>query len=391
MRRTEIIDGVKQVVDALMDSKLLPSLGSIINSPRSDKLVRDQTPEILGGLRRYALFAHQYNGAAKTVAEIMELSDLENEILWAELLSPENFRTMYETYSRIRFAIERLPSLARLIEQDSLKKVNTSAESRDHGEGMRILSVIVFEEKNTYSSPIRLAMALESINHFYTACALMEGESPSTLSVVACDSGSDKSFDFLGLAKVMECVERIIGTIWDRLVFYKERQFDERLNLVSKSLPIIEHISGMEEQKQIDPELAAILKRNVFDGANKFIQSGAAISELEGRALNPPRALLSPVQKLLASAPIEERIGDENEEAQRRGPSTTNGEVNESTAAESELVNLTADEREMLRKLLGKATRNEKTPSSQSNVDSISDNVTSNSKDSEVESENLNS
>jgi hypothetical protein len=162
----------------------------------------------------------------------------------------------------INFALSYLPKIIDMIEPLTTKVFKEHAKvTGTRLNESKILTVTVFEQNNLFSSPLRLANVLESINHLYTACALMNNESPSTLSVISCDSGSDKSFDFLGLAKIIECVERIISTLWDRVIFFREHQFEERLDLINKSLPIIEHIHKLEEQKQIDPELAEILRR----------------------------------------------------------------------------------------------------------------------------------
>lgn len=352
MRRSEIIEGINQISRAIDESNIIPAVEAVVSGPVNPERVKKFTPSVLRALKEYVLHAQNYNSAAKEVTQILDLAVIENEQIWSSILGGEDVRTVYAVLSNLRFASEHLPQLASLIEQTSLRNFQNL---KKEGEklGMKVLSVSVFEEGRTFSSPARLSNVLESIDNFYSACALMEGESPSSLSVVACDSGSDKSFDFLGLAKVMECVERLIGTIWDRLVFYKERQFDERLELVTKSLPIIEQINKMEEQKQIDPALAEILRRNIFEGANKFIQTGATIPQLDLRAQNPPRSLLSPVQKLLVSAPAE---------------LISEGDTNESLIGESEEAaeatggeTLTPDEQKELLRLLRKTNQSKVT------------------------------
>ena len=58
--------------------------------------------------------------------------------------------------------------------------------------------------------------------------------------VIACDSGSDKSFDFLGVATVIECVKELILSLWNRVIYFSEYRMSERIKLVAEALPVIE-------------------------------------------------------------------------------------------------------------------------------------------------------
>lgn len=88
-------------------------------------------------------------------------------------------------------------------------------------------------------------------------------------------------------------------------------------------------------RRLINPELAQILSRHVFEGTNKFLVSGATIPHIEDTSNYNPKALLSPVQKLLVAAPdATEKQADDGE---------------------GRLPNLTSDEQEQLFKLLSKS------------------------------------
>lgn len=142
---------------------------------------------------------------------------------------------------------------------------------------------------------------LDAISNLYSVFATIESESVSDLIVLACDSGSDKSFDFLGMAKLMEQIKETIIEIWDRRVFYRQKHASECLALIAESLPIIEKIEELKNSESLGPEQAEILKRKVIDGATKFIQAGATIQEMEGESIHAPRQLMKPEPKLLVS------------------------------------------------------------------------------------------
>lgn len=349
MRRKEIIDAVTQIVSALESSKIIAVLRVTreqLGPKRSDPKMVTETLRVL---RLYTLLAHSFSPPARELTRILGIDRIEDPALWSTIISEDPNHESISVWWDLKFAYEHLPKIAQLLEQHPLE--GSDVNGTNVPDGMRVLTVMIFEPINTISSPIRLANVLEGINHFYTACALMGKESPSTLSVIACDSGSDKSFDFLGLAKVMECVERLITNIWDRVVFYREHQFEERLDLISKSLPILQQINKMEEHKELEPELAEILRRNVFDGTNKFVQSGATIPQFENSLISNPRQILSPVQKLLVSTSSEESETAEVCGLDRK--ETSNSESTEQISFD----NLSGEEKEILRALFEKARK----------------------------------
>jgi len=133
----------------------------------------------------------------------------------------------------------------------------------------------------------------------YDSCGTVKKQSSSDLAILACDSGSDKAFDFLGAAKIIEMVKEIILSFWDRVVFFREKKQSERLKLVAESLPIIDEIGSLESQQKLSREQAELLRRNIIKGTNKFISVGAVIPEIEETTVYEPRKLLKPEPKLL--------------------------------------------------------------------------------------------
>ena len=166
--------------------------------------------------------------------------------------------------------------------------------------------VLIIEDANQYSSPQRLVHVFEGISNLYSVFASINKEREVDLIVLACDSGSDKSFDFLGLAKLMEQVKETIIAIWDRRVFHRQKHASECLSLIAESLPVIQQIEEMKGNGSLGPEEAELLKRKTIDGATKFIEAGAIIQEMEGESLHSPRQLMRPEPKLLVSPWVNE-------------------------------------------------------------------------------------
>lgn len=346
MRRKELIDAVNEMNQAINDSGVAEALMELADAARSNK-ASESSANVLTALKKFAVVASNFKPATKELIDIFNLTALEDPSVWLQFLEPS--AALFQVVQYIQLAKAYLPRIVKLIEQSTVQAITQSTqEANSKYKGMSVLTATVFEQGNLFSSPTRLAHVLESINLFYTSCALMSDESPSTLSVIACDSGSDKSFDFLGIARVMECVVKIIESLWDRVVFYKEHQFEERLDLITKSLPILVQINKLEEEKQIEPERAEILRRNIFDGSNKFIESGATIPQIESKSHYDARKLMSPVQKLLASSSVDPTQED-------NAGSGLKEQSTQKVSDEANFSNLNKDEQETLRRLYEKA------------------------------------
>ena len=232
----------------------------------------------------------------------LELHTLLSVKVWSrliEVMRPEP--ELVNLYQRIRMTLDFLPLLEKLFSSTDLSEILSTKEAPNSPwNNFSLLSVTAIETSSRLSTPQRLANVLESIDMLYRAVAELDGLPETDLVVAACDSGSDKSFDLLGLAKVVSGVKELLIEAWDRLVFYRERKFDDHLTLICKSLPIIARIADLESEGKMTPQAAELLRRRVCDGLSKFIESGSMIPELQQHSINSPRKLLAPQQKFLA-------------------------------------------------------------------------------------------
>ena len=154
---------------------------------------------------------------------------------------------------------------------------------------------------------------LNSVSQIYHVCAKLEDLPDNDLAVIGCDAGSDKEFNFNGAARNINRVKEVILSAWDRIMFHKEIEVDKRIELVAKSLPILEDIK--KRKKKIGAENAKILERMVIDSINSFITAGAMLPEMEERASFDPRKLMAPQQKLLVHRETDESDADATDDA----------------------------------------------------------------------------
>jgi hypothetical protein len=167
------------------------------------------------------------------------------------------------------------------------------------------ITVILLEDDRTVSSPKRVIDMLDSIILVYSAYADISDVSSNDLAVVGCDSGSDKTFDFTGVPQIIDQSKNFFVAIWDRVMFFREKQHSERVKNIAETLPIIEQVSDLVNQGKLSPEMAEIVKRKLVEGAVKFLDTGARLPEFDSMANFPPQQLLKPTPTLLLPAPNE--------------------------------------------------------------------------------------
>lgn len=297
MLRKDIRSATEKVIQALEESEIGPMFESII-------IGRDKEPErrnFLHVFSQYARLYEQFGEAEQRLSSILDIDFLHDVDFWTSLMIGEELRSEenFLHQQSIRFAMVKLPMVLSLVARES----DQISEPKKEGEkpkenGLSLLSVTVIEERKQ-SSPERLVIALQSIDGLYRACAQIVGESEDDLCVIACDSGSDKSFDFLGVAKIVDCVKQVILSFWDKVVYYREDKTGRRLELVAQSLPILEQIASMKESKELEPESAELISRQVIDSVTMFATAGVTIPEIENFTFYNPRQLMKPEPKLL--------------------------------------------------------------------------------------------
>jgi hypothetical protein len=131
----------------------------------------------------------------------------------------------------------------------------------------------------------------------------MHNEEDNTLALRTCDSGSDKSFDFTGLPQVIEQVKNVVFGIIDRVIFFREMKYSERVKCVAESLPVLDQIAQMSASKKLSPEQAELLRRDLINGATKFLETGSLIPEIKDQSRYEPSALLQTSPTLLIEGP----------------------------------------------------------------------------------------
>ena len=356
MRRNEILSGVEEVMEALEKSNLYRSLYEYEKSLRQARRISvsesnpkrkstDDRSEVLTALNRYSIASNSFSPAAKLVETILNLDSLADPAKWEELLSPSPLIRHF--LDSIKFTRSQLPKILRLLEREySLQSVDSNVPDRN-----RFISVILPEAKGQASKPQRVIELIDAVSKLYEVCVLItKDKSQEELVIVSCDSGSDKSFDFMGAAKAMESLSNLILSIYDRVAYHREERFARRIELVKEALPVYQSIEQLVQSNSIEPEAAELFKRKLTDGVSQFVESGAIFPEMNLRATAvTQRLVMAPEPKLLRSAPeISEHHSETEDNMLRQEQSST------TIGNENNVENLSKDEQQQLQQLLNK-------------------------------------
>lgn len=302
MRRSELIQGLRELEDAVTRSEVLDALVARVRAAEPGEDPAARTLRLMEALRDYAIRASRFSPAGARVAELLGMDRLATPAWWIRLTASERGAEAGRALAAdVVFAMRRIPPLVELLTDGAREIAREVAEGRPGRYGGRqVLSVVILEPDGRYSTPGRLGAVLESVSSLYEASATLLGLPHNDLCVLSCDSGSDKAFDFLGSAPVMEAVKELIVSMWDRVVLFRDLPPAERYRRVSESLPVLGRLRRLRDEGGIAPEQAEILRRRFVTGAGNFLVSGALIPEIRTRARVEPDAVLAPAPRLIA-------------------------------------------------------------------------------------------
>lgn len=302
MRRETIASAIDRILRDLQETGVDEMFEQAIEKRRQGgSKDQDQTFVSFSVFKKFSVAVATYGEAEIEILKILELEKLLSPETWQQMSLEVDPGNVYAFHRAIHFAKKDLPKLLQLFRQENVTEAKAGGKLPIELEGRTAITFILPEDKNEYSTPSRLIAALDSISSIYWAISTIEGQPEGDLIVLACDSGSDKSFDFLGLAKVMEEVRKFVISIWDRRVFYRHMHASQCIALIAESLPVIERIEDLKVKQAIGPEQAELLKRKVLAGATMFLESGIYIEEMALENNYSPRQLMRPEPKLLAA------------------------------------------------------------------------------------------
>jgi hypothetical protein len=258
-------------------------------------------------LQKLILDYNSYGKEERAIIGLFGISDLYDSAFWQLLIERPDVGTILGINNSLYFATNHGLKLAKLLKREGIEDFSDSAKGSTH-QLSGLIHVVLPEDVAKLTNPDRIILVIEATAGLYAVCAQLLGHSQADFGIAALDSGSDKSIVFAGLGDVAEAVRGVISDIWDRVLLGRHAQGDASLDLIAKSLPIINEIKKSKDSGSISPEQAELMKRKTIECATGIVDAGAMTIELEAKEITTARSLIHEKQLLLTSSIPEEAI-----------------------------------------------------------------------------------
>jgi hypothetical protein len=307
MRREIILEAVRRVLADLETTGIAEMARSGFERVRNSPTDREKLDWIqLGVVTDYINKVRAYGEAERRILKILDLEALGVADTWQEQIREPDTAFAFSLHNRIRNSLTFLPKFASILERDYKTSETRPAETVSDTQTQ---TVILTDEGDSLSSPQRLVELLSSMQQIYSVIAEVEGLPSETLAVVGMDSGSEKSFDFLGLAQLMHELRETLQSVYNMIVYHKQNVTIKNLQVASETLHVAAKISRMEGANELSAEDASRLRHSLYQGLERFVSTGAYTPEMETPAQSPalvvrpqPRLLTGPVDAMVRAA-----------------------------------------------------------------------------------------
>ena len=278
MTRKQIIRSSEQLKGAINGAGIL----ELTTTSNNDLTLQDY----LLAFKKYNILAEQFSEGALFLEKELGFAQLREPDPWI-IMSNQGMLDENNPVYDLHGVLETLTSITDLLK--AAEQTNTTSGDTE----IQTLTILE-QESGLHSSPLRISEALESVQLLYESCARILGLPLDDLEVISCDSGDDMFFDFRGSSKIIESVKELILSIWERVVFYRNRNLQERISLLTQSLPILDSITELEMNGSLSTSEGKLTRTAVINGVKKFLASGALIQEIREHTNYNERSLMAP-------------------------------------------------------------------------------------------------
>jgi len=288
MTRQQIIAAAGQIAQAVEQAGIAELL---------DHTGERSLQDYLKSFKQYNILAEKFSEGALFLEQELGFALLREPDPWI-VMSKKGELDADNPLHNITGVLATLSAVANMLSESQLAR--TSEPNR------ATLSLVLFEQaEGMPSTPRRIADALESIAALYEACARLQNASYEDLCVVSCDSGSDKVFVFEGSVNVVGALKELIQSIWERIVFYRERTLQERISLLTHSLPVLDKVTEMALHGTISAADAEHTRKAIVAGVKRFLASGSMMQKaLEIDAIDERLLIMSETSARIAAPPV---------------------------------------------------------------------------------------
>lgn len=278
MRRDKLINSYQAVLEEIQSSNIMASTDPFLR-PRKEIRDSDATRELVSSITKLSVSYSKFNQDEREFAETFGLQTFFEPDSWTVMLSEgaEGREAVLQRRRLATYLLEFFPNVVFLLEQSGTMAEEDILETTDSP----ILRVLVIEDRGERTETTRIREMFEGIEKIYGALSKLHDHEDGGLILAACDSGSDKSFDFAGAGKIFEQIRLFILDVLNHRRATRNQDAMDLLSFTSKALPIYSEIEAKKKSGEISPSSAAQIVKELDAGAVSFMKAGATIPEAE--------------------------------------------------------------------------------------------------------------
>lgn len=240
-----------------------------------------------------------YPEHAKEILKILGLESAADPLFWQAQIGESDPNQIFSLKSSFRSAETFLPRVLEMLERDYGDVVDSNESMRSKIDGLEIQTVVLSDEGDSLSSPSRLIDLLTAVREIYAAVAEIEGLPTDGIAVVGLDSGSEKSFDFLGVARIISEVRLLLQFLYTAVSMHKQTVTLKNLAVVAETMPLIHRLDKLKHDNIVDEESASRIRHNLLANLEKFSSVGAYTPEMKKVLSTTPSLVMRPLPRLL--------------------------------------------------------------------------------------------
>ncbi len=304
MRREVLQAGLRQILIDLEESgmsEMLEKMALILRNPGKAENPLDWFN--FSVITSYISKVQTYNDAEKHVFSILGLTSVADPLFWQGQLKDYEAGTCYDLFQKVQRSNQIILPILSLLDRD----YNDLGKNESFlGDDVLVQTVILSDEGGQLSSPMRIVELITAVQQIYAVIAEADGISDASLAIVGMDSGSEKSFDFLGLARLMHEFRETVQMVYNMITFHKQNVTLKNLQVAGEAMAVVGKIAKLEKSKAISEDDASRMKQRLFAGLERFSATGAYTQEMDAPHLPPalamrpqPRMLTGPAENIV--------------------------------------------------------------------------------------------
>lgn len=269
----------------------------------------DVLPEIAKAANFYMFRANKFTNESTIRQDLFQVQEFYSPDFWEKYIdeyskkeSPSRgmMRPFFTANNEINILRRTLLIYDNTIDKSEIQIFGSSSSDLD------IFTVFLNEKEGEASTPERIARCMSGVESIYNVVAALSSDS-TPIVLLRCDSGSDKSFDFLGAAALAEQFKEILFGIYDRIIPNRVRTDADAIQVISDALPVFERINSKLKAGKIEREQAELLNRQLSQGVTDLIRCGAIIEGMDDGGRNQAAHVMRADPPLLNAPPEEKR------------------------------------------------------------------------------------